>query len=776
MRFDPVRMWISRRPLLLISLCVLFGMIAGFHAAAPWWIWAAGLALSAGIGLLRRRSVFLFTGSMFLGALIMSLALVRPDVSAQDDVLLTGRAASEPYASQDYVRVLLDDVCADGEALPSRVMLYLYSSEESSLPPIEYGQSLSMRADLDLPDDRTNPYGSSYTAYLWQQGAALTAIASADSLTITSEAPPSLTWQMIALRGRLEETIYSLYSDETAPLISALLLGDRSQLSEETSDSFRVAGLSHLLAISGLHIACLALFLDWLLRCLRCPDRLVVLLVSLFLVVYAALVGFPASIVRAALMYTASSAARLFGRPANRFNGLMLALMLILLFRPLSLTDASFVLSFASVYGIMALTRLPMPRFPARLHRLLRAPVHWVICALCASLAAQLGSLPAMIYYFDSVSTYSPLSNLPSLPLMTLSLPVSMLSIAFGSFSLPVGRFLATPVEWTMTALTAFADWITTLPGALIHFPRWPTVLMLLYAAALFCCAPFLPIRTSIRRICLLLLPVIAALSLLLPRIQPESHLEITFLDVGQGDAAIVSADDRHYLIDAGEGSTAADYLSAAGITPDAVFLTHPHDDHAGGLKYVIKNCPPSVIYVSCLWNESPADDGIPEVLSVAVDAGWSIRTLQAGDTVDLSSCVSADVVQPWPGMTDDANGASLILNLSLGEASALFAADLPSEYEEAFFPDCDLLKVAHHGSDDSTSSFFLSMTTPSAAVISVGRNHYGHPSPETLRRLDQIGATVYRTDEHGTITARLFPDGTIKITPLINPESEDAA
>ena len=777
MNRDPVQAWRTRRPLMLLSLCLTVGMIIGYQNAVPWWVWAAVLAVSAGVGLWRRRAVFLFSSMMLLGALVMTLALVRPAVSEQEDVLLTGVIASEPDIREEYTRVLLADAAADGEKLPTRVMLYIYPDEAASLPALEYGQTISIASDIYLPSDRGNPHADSYTAHLWQLRAALAASGSAEDLSVTAPAGPSLMGTALRCRAYLQAVVDRIYSEETAPLVSALLLGDRSLLTDDITGAFRSAGLSHLLAISGLHIACLAWALDKLLRHLRCPEKLVFVLISLFLAGYAALIGFPPSIVRAALMYIFSNVARLFSRPANGFTGLSMALAVLLLLNPLSLTDASLVLSFTSVAGLMALTRLLIPKRLLYVRGPLHTPVYWLTTALAASLAAQLGALPASIYFFDSLSTYSLLANLPALPLMTAALPAAMFSLLTGCFSPIAGQILAFPVEWMLRGLTFFAGCISALPGALVHFPRWPDFLIILYALCLFFCAPFTPGRLTVRRICLALLPVIAVFSLFLPRLLPDTNLEITFLDVGQADAALIRAENQYYLMDTGEDSTVADYLADTGVRPAGIFLSHPHADHAGGLTDVIELCAPSVLYVPCLWDDVDADEGVPEILIQAVEAGWTIRPLQAGDTIPLSDNVSAHILQPTPGMTDDANGASLVVQVTFGEASVLFTGDLPAEDEEIFFPDCDVLKVAHHGAKSSTSRLFLSMTTPSAAIISVGHNSYGHPAPETLDRLAESGAAVYRTDENGAVSVLMEADGSFEITPLFTPsESEDAA
>lgn len=773
MAWDPVRKWRKRRPLMLFAACLSAGMAIGYQNAVAWPFWAVGLAASAAFGVWRKRHIFVFSSALLLGALLITASLIKPAVSEQDDIILTGRLASEPTVKEEYTRITLESVCADGQPLPTRVMLYLYGSE---LPPLEYGMEISVPADTYLPSDRVNPYADSYTAYLWRQGVALCASASAKELSITAPSAFSIAGLAIKCRMYLQSAVDSLYSEDISPLISALLLGDRSMLPEELYENFKTAGLAHLLAISGLHISCLAVVLDHILRKMRCPGKLTFALVTLFLFAYAALVGFPASICRAALMYALSAGARLVGRPSDGLTGLSLALIILLLINPLYIADISFILSFSSVAGLMCLTRLLSPKSLSRVPDSLRKPVYWVVTALSASLSAQLGSLPTIVCVFGYLSTYSLISNLPALPLMTLALPVAMSSVILGILIPPVGQIAAFLVECALRALVSFTGWVAALPGAAIATPVWPTALILLYAGACVLCSQVSRIRRGFKQLLLILLPLCAACAFLLPLTFPSSGLEVLFLDAGQADAALIRAENQYYLMDVGEDSTMADYLADSGVRPTAVFLSHPHSDHVGGLPAIVELCEPATIYIPCLWYDVEADEGVPELLADAEAAGWRIEALEAGDVLALSSNVSAEVFQPFPGMTDDANGASLCVNVSIGDSSVLFTGDLPIDDEYAFFPDCDILKVAHHGAKGSTSSLFLAMTSPSAAVISVGHNSYGHPTPETIARLEAAGTAIYRTDECGAVSVLLESDGSIEITPMKTATESEAA
>ncbi len=768
MSFDPIERWMRCRPLMLTCVCFVVGVVIGYMVGFSPLVWGGALLIALTALILFRKGVLLFSSSLLIGALITACALISPSVTPQEDVLLTGRIISEPYSRDNYARFLLEDVSADGVKLPTRVMLYLHSYEDDVLlPSYPYGTTLSVRADTYIPSPATNPHESSYADYLRREDVFLAASASVDDLAGVLPSEPSLRGAALRLKHRLNTVIYELYDERCAPLISALLLGERSLLPDELYDAFRTAGLAHLLAISGLHISCLAAALDWMMRKMRIPQIVVFVVITLFLGCYAYLVGCPVSILRAVIMYVLAALARIFGRPSDPATNLSLAAVLVLLVDPLFIADASMILSFGSVAGLILLTQSLVPKSLLRVRGILHTPVRVLTLALCASLAAQIPTLPALAEMFGEVPLYSLLANLPALPLMTAALPFAMLSVVLGCIQTGLGAPIAWCVEQLFSVLIDFTSVIAALPHASIRIPCWSAGMILLYVALCILASSVSALPKFLKKTCLVLLPLVALCACLRPLAYPAEGLEVLFLDAGQADAALIRAEDQYYLMDAGEDSTMAEYLAHSGIRPSGVFLSHPHSDHAMGMVDVLAFCPPAVIYVPCLWDDVPADEGIPEMIKSAEDMGWIVRFLEAGDTVPLSDHVTAHIHQPWEGMTDDANGASLVMSVAYGASSVLFTGDLTIEDEYAFLPDCDVLKIPHHGAKSSTSSLLLRMTSPTAAIISVGHNSYGHPAEQTLEKLNQAGISVHRTDECGALSVLLDGNGQIKITPF---------
>ena len=302
---DPVNRWIALRPLALGTACFLLGLIAG-HAAPGVPVWGlAALGLAALLPVFRKKAL-IFALILPLGAMWISLRMIRPALPELEEALLTGRVDSDAVVSENRVRLLLADASLDGEALPCRVMLYLYDMEE--IPP--FGAEIAAQVRTWRPSGAGNPGGFDYGAWLWRQGAAL--CASAGASNVLSVEPPqgfSPAGWLHETRARLTALIGQAFDGDCAGVVTALITGDRSGLSEETWENYRASGVSHLLALSGLHVGALFLLVEWLLMRLRLSRRAAFFAALPFMAAYALLVGAPASVLRACLMLTAARTA-----------------------------------------------------------------------------------------------------------------------------------------------------------------------------------------------------------------------------------------------------------------------------------------------------------------------------------------------------------------------------------------------------------------------------------------------------------------------------------
>ena len=463
---------------------------------------------------------------------------------------------------------------------------------------------------------------------------------------------------------------------------------------------------------------------------------------------------------------------------------LALAFLLLLIWQPLYLDDAGFVLSFSACAGMLCLTpaltallridRLRAPEGSLRPTALLKRGARYFGSLLCSTLAAQLSTLPAVIAYYGELPLLATLGNLIVVPLILLGMYLAVAALPLSLLWMPLGAFFAALGDAVFQGSTHLTRLCAALPLNALALPDFPLWLTLLFVGAVAAISPLTRLRRGARYALLASLPVLVCVAALLPGPQ---GLEIVFLDAGQADAAVVLAEGSAYLVDVGlEGSPVNDCLAHIGKAPEAVFLSHPHTDHAGGLATLLEEHVPKTIYIPAGWDNVEADADVVEDLKLAEAMGADVVMLAAGDVVALSENVSATVLYPSRDVeaSGDANAVSMLLRIDYGEAAALFTGDLEIGDEPGPMPDVDVLKVPHHGSANSSSLMFLHSASPSAAIISVGRdNAYGHPAEALLKRLAGTDALVLRTDECGAVTAELFQDGTVAVSTYLTPEDE---
>ena len=768
------------RPLAAFSLCFLAGaLLAGrFHmptehlAAAAMALIAAALPLGA-FGRRRRRQAALLAlaAGVALGGLRLNLALDAVPAVRRTlySVPMEGWIVSEPYTNPVTGRVIskfrVDTL--DGEPANLCVRLYLRGDAEP-LSAIDCGQRLSLTGHIWANDPVTNPYEFDFAAYLRRNGMSAMATAKIEDAAVLATRRDAGT-VIVDVRRALSRRVDALFPG-SAPLVRALLLGDRSQLSEELRDSLRETGTAHLICISGLHVTVLASALAALFGLFMGRRRANALAV-LLLVPYGAMIGFTPSFLRALLMFAVLSFAPAAGRNSDGVTRLCAAMLACLMLRPLSVTDAGFVLSFSATAGLILL--LPplerlfgVARIDARIPD--RSPLWvapgWRLAAyllklLCASLAAQLASLPAVVAFFGVQPLLSLPFNLVCVPLCMLGYLLALAALLVSCASMAAAALPALAADRLLSLMSEVTRMGGSLPLTAVRVGRYPLALILLHGAIMLAASELSRVSQRLRSALPLALLLVAALStgLTFARSWP---FRIVFLDADQADCAVVTTRGHTYMIDTGDTYTpAADYLSATCLKLDGVFLSHPHQDHAGGLTDVLTMFRPGAIYVPEGWTlDETTSMAVVEGMALAEGMGVPVVPLSTGDSVPLSEAATLTVYGPDPAHPPElVNDLSMLALVESGGHGALFTGDLEITGEPEAIPRAEVLKVAHHGSGDATSPRFLEACDPDIAVISVGDNSFGHPDPDVVARLEASGAQTLLTRKLGAITLTLW-------------------
>lgn len=757
------------RPLAVFALAVLCGEIIAKCRDIPLPVSLALCAVPL-LGIKRRWFVLLvMVMGIGLGMGRMTLCLASfPSVETRYNVTLVGSVASDPFINPDSGRLIVCFLPETVDDEPSTLRLRLYiRGDEAELSAFAYGQRLRLKGHIWANDPVTNPFEFDFGEYLHRNGMDVIATAKAEDVELLS-ADQSLYSYIIDLRHALGRRIDALFP-KSAGMVRALVLGDRSLISEELRKSLNATGTAHLIAISGLHVTTLALALSWLLQRFMSRRRanLCVLAPLLF---YGALIGFSAPFVRALTMFGLFSFSRVAGLPADPLTRLATALLGYILFQPLAICDGGFILSFSASAGIillvpplralLCLDRLPQISYhQSREQRLLRRAIAYLPELLCASLGAQLATLPAVVACFGVQSVVSIPFNLICVPLCIVGYLLAMTAMVV-SVIYPLGALLAVVPDGLLGLLTAITRSSVSLPMTAIRIGRYPALLILLHAAVMIAASELCLLPLRHRRFLPLALIGVAGLSSLVTWVHCQPF-RVTFLDAGQADCAVLQSRGHVYVFDAGDTySPVADYLSATCLQVDGVFLSHPHQDHAGGLSDLLDCFRPGAVYIPAGWfDQEDISEAVTEGIERARAMGIPIVELFAGDEVPLSRAARVTVYNPH-GPFDEVNDMSLLLLAESEGRSVLFTGDLTTAGEPDSLPDCDILKVAHHGADNASSAHFLKATDPEIAVISVGENNFGHPAELTLHKLAESGAEILRTDERGAIALTAYAEG----------------
>ena len=678
-------------------------------------------------------------------------------------VTIEGRLDQEPVRwASDRTRLLLEASAAHlgPERVPAsgRVQLTLYGEIATALGE---SQRVLVDARLHRPVGYRNPGGFDYPAHLRRDGVLLVGHARADRLmALTPDVPP---WP-VAVKRWAVATIAERLPETSGALLAGLLLGERTSMPPASDEAFRRAGVYHILAVSGFNVALLAGAVFVGLALGGVPRRAAAMVAAAVLVGFALVVGAQPSVLRATVMGLLLLIALPLDRRSHLPNALALAAIGLLLWRPGDLWEPGFQLSFAATAGIVYLA----PWITGALEA--RGWPRGLAAAVAVSLGAQAAVTPLMAAHFNQLSLVGVVANLAVVPLAAVATTLGMGVLLAALLPGPIAGLGFESLWLVLIALRAVVAAAAALPAAMVHLPApGVTTAIAWYGAMLL--APRAASSRRCRAAVGALLAIVATLSAW-PWLAPtERRLRVTFLDVGQGDAALIELPDGpRLLVDGGPGGARRFDVGERVLAPflwnrplarlDVVALSHWDIDHSGGLAAVLTR-----FRVGEFWESGRAPAGAPDTVAALARARVPRRALEAGQRVRLGSAVLT-VLGPGPGPPLAANDDSLVLRLDWRGLSLLLTGDLGARGEALMLERGGplhvlALKVAHHGSRSSTGAPFLAAARPRVAVISVGaRNPFRHPSPEALARLEAAGARVYRTDRDGAVI--LETDGTV--------------
>jgi competence protein ComEC len=619
---------------------------------------------------------------------------------------------------------------------------------------------------------------------------------------------------------------------DDAGMLNAMLFGDRAGLNKTQRVGFERTGSFHLFVVSGMHVGLLAGIVFWLARRLQLREWLATLATLTLTFGYALLTGFGAPVQRALFMTAVFLLARLLSRDRNVLNALGAAVLGVLMWSPTALFEASFQMTFLAIVAIGGIaiplaerSFLPyaraaahlwdkwedigLPPHVAQFRLMLRlwseaiadivgvwarsVPsllVRWSLWALELALigaVAEMVMVLPMAVYFHRATMFAVPTNMLSVPLVAVLAPAAVITFCASLLSPWVAVLPGAATAFLLHGVAGVIGRVSAVRAADLRVPApvwW--IAMLAIGAWAFCCWAVRKSRVWAWA-AVILLPLVALMVLWPePPVTTSNIMEVTALDVGQGDSIfIVGPDGSTMLVDAGGPVGAVTEAAEATsrfdigeevVSPylwsrrfrhlDVLVLSHAHSDHMGGMPAVMRNFRPQELWVSI----DPNSDAYRALLSEAKDLQVQVHHFHAGDQLAWGETL-VTMLAPEIGYSnprESVNNDSLVMRMQYGKSSVLLEGDAeaPSEHEMLTHnrvAAVTLLKIGHHGSRTSTTQKFLDAAAPKDAVVSVGRgNTFGHPRYEVIERIAEARAKLYRTDEFGLTTFLLGRDGGI--------------
>lgn len=750
-----------------------------------------GVCLFLILALFKIRNNFINNKYLFLIALLlftfagyMNISNVYDKVDKdnvyKDEVSIQGIIYNIVSVDDDIIKVdvhidMINDLQVENTNIRMSINMIdnQYNSEE-----IMIGTIINVIGLIKQPDYTRNPKAFDYKSYLLNRDIFYAMFVNNDKIIIKDQSELSFPYSIINAFKEYVSDGYDKYTSKvTSLLLKSMILGIDYEMDSDIQDEFRKSGISHLFAISGLHVGFLVILLNYILLALKLSKKTSFVITSFIILSYAFIIGFPPSVMRASIMVLITISAPLFGRKQNSLNSLIFAVLIILLVRPLDLFEVGFLLSFAAVFFIIVIGK-DIENYIVKTFNSKRI----LGSGMGIAISAQLGVTPLIAYYFNLFSPLSIIANLVLLPLGAIMIISGFVFIVF----MPIGifnNFIGVFIDYISGILVWSNRFIieSKWSSFLVASPSILQITLIYTTIILFAKTSSYWIAHS-KKIALIVVSIII-ITIAFPYNVFNPTLDITFIDIGQGNSVFIKTPKgKTILIDAG----GAPKWKTSGVEPgkdivkpfllkngyntvDAFILTHPHLDHMGGMVDISKDIIVKNFYYGC------------PIEYIEGDIITNFKATELNEVINGDSIIIDDVTITFFQIIDDyadnisANNSSIVIWIKYMDLDMLITGDINADVENEllklpYFPnDIDILNVAHHGSKYASSTEFLSAISPEFSVIQSGVNNtYGHPTEDTLNRLNKIDSNIIRTDNSGAVIVKYNNKNVLTVNTML--------
>lgn len=595
------------------------------------------------------------------------------------------------------------------------------------------------------------------------------------------------------IQNSIFDVLEKLLPKEHLGILLGMLIGDTFYISDDVEIYFKLSGITHLLAVSGSNVTYIIAITKFLFK--KLFGKNLSNYFSIFMIILFVLIsGASPSVVRAGIMAIILIFSEILGRAANTFSTIATTAIIMLLSNPLIICDIGFLLSFGGTVGIVLLNNIFTEYFNIKFcivsnNKLFK----YVLEMFTVSLSAQIILLPIMWYYFNNISFISILTNLLVGPFVGIITVLGLVMYFLSLIYMPIGKLISYCLYVLISLIILISKCCSKVPFGNIILPTPSLFLILIYYLVLYLVIQKLKSKINkikekykkenykITQLVKLIVSALVITQMILI-ILPKNYIEVNIIDVGQGDSTLIKTNNGNILIDGG-GSENRNYdvgkqillpylLDNTNGTIDILFISHFHDDHAEGCLTVLENLKVKKIVIG---TQPQKTDLYERLLNISKKKNIPVITLSKEETIKLGKA-SFLILYPNQNLQikEDLNNNSLVIRMDYYNVSMLFTGDIEKETEKILIEeysqkesrlDVDILKVAHHGSKSSSGKEFLKQVSPKLSLISLGvDNKFGHPHEEVINRLIEIKTKIYRTDEKGEISMKIYKNGRIKV------------
>ena len=669
----------------------------------------------------------------------------------------------------------------------------------SELSRILYGRKISCTGSFEAFDGELNPGQFDAEAYYKNEG--YTGILDAKDIRLVKEEESfSPDIYLHRLNLAISDKYKKILGDKNAGSLSAMVLGDKRGLDEEIKELYQENSISHLLSISGLHISLLGGAVFLFLRRLKVSFRFPLITSSIILIIYGAFTGFSVSTSRAIVMMSVLFISFVIGKSYDLPSGLALAALILIVMNHRVIYQSGFLLSFFAVIGIFYIMPELLYIFKVDIYHKkgIIKGLHLLLASIISSISVLLATLPIVLNNFYEVSLTGILLNIIVIPLMSLVVITGLLGGFVALVSETVGSFILGITHYILNLYTLFCrlgDRLTFLRLIIGKPDKWQIVLYYLLLVILFYFLALKRRENKLRSLKnnlpegyntskrIVVTGLMTFTSFLIIAYKPR-EFSINMLDIGQGDCFVVNDGNNDiYISDC--GSTTVQNVGKTRLLPflkskgwgkvDTIFISHMDKDHVNGVNDLLKCAEITIgrIIISASYKSDKLNCAeLEELKELAKMRDIKLFYMKKGDEI-VGKDISFRCIYPT-GEEDikDQNEASIVMRMDYKGLSMLFTGDIAGSTEEKIIEgsdedilDCDILKVCHHGSKNSSTDDFLKKVSPKLYLISCGlMNRYGHPHRDALSRMTEEGGRILRTDHMGGTQIKLA-DGKFIIT-----------